>query len=372
MHLLSPNAYAQAAPLFEPFDFHLSVPSALRGQIPAELYASDLHHPTSAMLWVQHTLCLAGSPENAQFNLDLYHLFEESIFPAHPRNGFTITWEDHGWEQALRQMILLDHPPIIAPRQYYEIDLNPPGAQASGFPDLPEGLALRAVDPGLAEDRSFANLDELLEELLSERPSVEAFLEHSFGDCIVSKDLIVTWCLSEYNLGDRCEVGIATHPDYRGRGLAALTGKVFLMQAWDAGICRVGWHCWTRNEASGKTALKIGLKLERDYPACWVLSDRAALFSVHGEIDLHQGKYAGAAQWFERAAGLGTLPDWACMNAARAYARLEQPDAAFRYLNLAVEKGVLDFNELDADEHLQPLRGTKAWEEMMARNRGTV
>lgn len=281
----------------------------------------------------------------------------------------SLTWENPGWERALQQAILNDHPPIPGPRQYYAIDLNQPGVLPANLPDLPEGLALRLVNSDLTSNHSYANLDDLLEELLSERPTIEAFLENSFGACIVSADRIVTWCLSEYNLGPRCEVGIATHPDYRGRGLAARTGQAFLLQVREAGIRHIGWHCWTRNEASGKTALKIGLRKERDYPACFVLADRATHLSVHGEILLHQADYAGAVGWFERAFRQGEAPHWAYMNAARAFARLDRPDAAFQYMALALEKGFNDLEGLAQDEHLHSLRDDARWEELLGQSR---
>ena len=360
------DAYAQAAPLFQPLDFHLAVPSALQGRTPARLFTDRPDRPASALLWVQHTLFLAGAPDNPRFNQDLHDLFEETIFPAHPQDGFVLTWEDPAWEAALQQVIMGDRPPIPGPRQYYALDLSQLAPEPTG---LPPGLSLRPVDAALAADRAYANLDDLLEELLSERPTVQAFLENSFGTCIVSADSIVTWCLSEYNLGARCEVGIATHPDYRGRGLAALTGQAFLAQAQAAGINHIGWHCWTRNEASGKTALKIGLCKARDYPAGFVLSDRAAHLSVHGEILLHRGDYSGAAVWFERAFRQGEAPSWACLNAARTYARLDQPDLAFRYLALALDRGFTDLESLAEDEHLQSLRASPRWEALLAQAR---
>ncbi len=369
MQPISPSDYAQSIPLFQPLGFHLAVPFALQGQTPAQLFVDDARRPASALLRVQHSCYLAGAPDNAGFNAGLCQLFEKTIFPAQPQDGFVFKWENPGWEHALQQEILVDHPPIPGPRQYYAIDLNQPGALPDRLPDLPDGLALRAVDPALAENRAYTNLDDLRDELLSERPTIEAFLENSFGTCIVSPDLIVTWCLSEYNLGARCEVGIATHPSYQGRGLATLTGLAFLRQAKEAGITQVGWDCWTRNVASCKTALKIGLRKERDYPACFVLADPAAHLSVHGEIQLYQGKYREAAEWFERAFSHGEPPGWACANAARTYARLDQPERAFHYLELALKKGYADIEGLQNDEHLQSLHPSPRWEEIMAQGR---
>ncbi len=224
MQLLSQHDYAQAAPLFQPLDFHLAVPYALQGHTPARLYTDDPLRPSSALLWVQHTIFLAGAPDNVGFNEELYRLFEETIFPGHPADGFVLTWENPGWEQALQQVILRDHPPIPGPRQYYALDLTLPGALPAGPPDLPSGLALRPVDPALAADRAYTNLDDLLEELLSERPTVAAFLEHSFGTCIVSPDRIVTWCLSENKMGERRKLENPKNQKKKGRGMGRGTG----------------------------------------------------------------------------------------------------------------------------------------------------
>ncbi len=369
MQLVPLESYFRSDHIFQPLDYHLAVPAALQGRSPAQLYADDPLRPRSALLCVQHHFFLAGSAGNEAFNEELYRLFEQTIFPTHPRDGFVLTWEDPAWEYSLQQAILRDYPPIPGPRQYYELRLNEPGALPANLPPLPEGLHLRAVDQELTEDPRLSNRDALLEELLSERPPVTAFLENSFGTCIVSDNRIITWCLSEYNLDRRCEVGIATDADYRGRGLATLTGLAFLLQAQQAGINQVGWHCWTRNEPSGKTALKIGLHKERDYPACFVLADRVANLAVHGEIALDRGEYQAAADWFARAFHYGEGPGWAYKNAACVYARLDDPETAFHYLDLAIEKGYDDQKDLEENEHLQSLRRDTQWSKMMARMR---
>jgi RimJ/RimL family protein N-acetyltransferase len=73
--------------------------------------------------------------------------------------------------------------------------------------------------------------------------------------------------MSEYNVSDRCEIGIATAEKYQRKGIATLVTWSFLAEAHRRGYTRVGWDCWTRNEASGATARKAGFTLVEEYPA---------------------------------------------------------------------------------------------------------
>ena len=70
---------------------------------------------------------------------------------------------------------------------------------------------------------------------MSERPSVADFLARSFGYCLVHENQIIGWCMSEYNNGNRCELGIETAAPFRRRGLAAesATAKQQPMTIWE-------------------------------------------------------------------------------------------------------------------------------------------
>jgi hypothetical protein len=80
------------------------------------------------------------------------------------------------------------------------------------------GYKKLTVDAELMEQSSLNNMDELLNEMQSERCSGEDFLKQSFGFCMVHDQALVSWCLSEYNSGERCEVGVATQKEFRGLG----------------------------------------------------------------------------------------------------------------------------------------------------------
>jgi RimJ/RimL family protein N-acetyltransferase len=140
---------------------------------------------------------------------------------------------------------------------------------------LPDGFRLTPVDPVLLDDAALANRDALIEEACSERESVEDFLARSFGVALLHGRAIAGWCLSEYNLGQRCEVGIAVDGAFRRRGLAKALGRAFARQALAADVHDVGWHCWEDNAASVAMARALGFASVRAYPARLVRLARA-------------------------------------------------------------------------------------------------
>ena len=115
---------------------------------------------------------------------------------------------------------------------------------------------------------------EQLAEMCSERPSVEDFLARSFGVCLVDEEqgTLAGWCLSEYNCGNRCEVGIEVAEAYQRRGMGTLLARALCREAFARrGIRQVGWHCLAANAASGATARRAGLRLIKQYVGAVVL-----------------------------------------------------------------------------------------------------
>jgi RimJ/RimL family protein N-acetyltransferase len=110
-------------------------------------------------------------------------------------------------------------------------------------------------------------MDWVCEEMCSERASVEEFLGKSFGFAAVQRGAFACWCMSEYNLGNRCEVGIETVKEYRRRGLAVLVAGAMFSHAASVGVRRIGWHCWSDNAGSVATAESLGLRYVAEFPA---------------------------------------------------------------------------------------------------------
>lgn len=230
----------------------------------AHLFVDDIAAPKAAMIVCNSRVLCAGDASQGHFLNEMQGVFAEELIPAHTARGndaYLIYASGHGWDAVL-QNIFPDRSLYHGTRQYYEIKDFVPQADLK----LPDGFSMQPITPEFLS-RNLEGLDAVKEEMCSERASVEDFLARSFGICPVYENEIAGWCMSEYNVDDRCEIGIATAPNHQRKGIATLATWFFLAEADRRGYTRVGWDCWTRNEASAATARKAGFTLIEEYPA---------------------------------------------------------------------------------------------------------
>ncbi len=263
--------FTHAASLFAGLEHHLAVPAVFAGAAEGEVWVDDRTQPKVGVLKVSHRFYLGGVPLEGDCLGGMEALFAEKIIPA--------TRVAHQWGfllyftpgfQALIPTATLPGGVERYPgdRQYYLRDISPLDPMTT--PVLPEGFQLVEVSAELLADCDLGAREELIAEMQSERASAEEFLEKSFGMCLLHEHRVAGWCLSEYNLGARCEVGIATAEPFRRRGLAVMQGNAFLRLAAARGITQVGWHCWKNNVGSAITAQRLNFRAVQDYPSFFV------------------------------------------------------------------------------------------------------
>ena len=272
LHQLSPDSFHLAHRLFDT-ETRLAVTAALAGESPAELYVDDPAAPQAAilMLW-NHRIYLAGTPIKAAFSHDFASLLHDRYMPQGKEwlpFGFAIDFTPSLWEDSLASLFT-DMESLRAEHQYYSIRLRKP----IEAPALPEGFVLRKVDEALLAQSSLGNYQSLVGEIHSEAPSVDDFLQHRFGYCLQYGQELVGWCLSEYNHGKQCELGIETLEGFQRRGLATATALATMAHAQSVGMSRVGWHCWKANIASSSLARKLGFEHVEDHPVWHYRSKR--------------------------------------------------------------------------------------------------
>jgi hypothetical protein len=262
MSILEPASYPSLQHLACDAPHDLAVTAILAGDAAGRVYVDDTLNPRLALVsphWGRlYLLGRAGAGAASEIR----ELLREVVAPAACVAGasvFTLAYPPD-WEAYVSQ-VLEGKRAVQAERQYYRWagDVVPRTALPTGFAFLPADANL------LAGDR-IADLQLLRDEMASERASVNDFLARSFGLAAVYESQLAGWCLSEYNCGTRCEVGIAALELFQRRGLATAMGRAFLNLARTSGIREVGWHCWKQNAASAATALRIGLEHVADTP----------------------------------------------------------------------------------------------------------
>jgi RimJ/RimL family protein N-acetyltransferase len=368
IHELETTEYEKAWPLFRVMDHHLATQALLAGMLPGAVYVDDPSAPRAVLARVGHRLFLVGFERNDRFNEGLRRLFLETLYPqarAAGRVEFVLYYEPGRWERAIER-ILEGKFPMQDARHYYAFK----ELRHDWRTRVPPGFALRPVNRALLEGEPLGNLDSLVEEVLSEGPSVEHYLAHRFGFCVASRDEIAGWCLSENNWEDRCEVGIETSERYRRRGIATVTASALIEHALAQGVTTVGWHCYASNEESIATARTVGFEKVVEYPVTFAWFDEVANLAVNGNMHFWQGQYREALVWYERAFQAGQAPVWAYVNAASAKSLLGEREAAFRCLRQAIERGFDDVVRLKKSEHLKALHDSAEWKALVDRLEG--
>ena len=257
---------------------HLAVEAVAQGAAAGRLWVDDPLAPRSAVIWVQHRVFVAEEDGANKSPNGLNEVVREIAAAARARGDWGVgvyAAEGLKWEPVLDGLAWKS-----IEREYWEIgseEWKPlrAEAQAAELPaELAPRLALRTVDRELVTAAGFGRMELLREEMCSERPSVEDFLAQSFGVCLVDEEqnALAGWCLSEYNCGHRCEVGIEVVEAYQRQGLGTLLARALCQEAFARRkIGRVGWHCLAANAASGATARRAGLRLVKRYGGAVVL-----------------------------------------------------------------------------------------------------
>lgn len=335
----------------------------MAGETPGVIYVENKNNPRIAFAQFKQRAFLSGEP-SVRYEKMLKNFFttkvrkhcEEFNVPF-----FRLAVNHPEWLNIIVDVLYLREPIITGYRCYQKTITG----KIDKF-TMPEGFGIVPVDKELLNN-SFSGREDLLEEMCSERESVEAFLEKSFGVAAFKDNALAGWCLSEYNHQDQCEVGIATLPPYRRIGLAKAMTCEFINQAFENGITRILWHCFESNLPSWRTALSAGFSLGNNHEVLmlyWVPSLNQA---VHGNFNFEQENYSEALIRYQKALALENPEPWMAFNAACSAVHLDRPNLAFKHLSLAVDLGFNNLVYLVTSRHLDSLKKNPKWDEIIIR-----
>ncbi|WP_341668210.1 GNAT family N-acetyltransferase [Alcaligenes sp. SDU_A2] len=235
----------------------------------------------------------------------------------------------------------------------------PSVAALSVPPALPAGVEIAPIDRALLA-RPLDNLDVLHESIESWR-SEETFFDAAIGFCAVRGGQIVSHCLTDSVVGQRCEVGVSTDPAFRGLGLGRYLAWATVEQCMRRGLQEIEWHCHTSNKGSRAIARSIGLVEQQQYTAysCRLPAENAG--------DLEPARCLELAHHFEQAGG--HIP-WCYFYAAGARALIGDREGALRNIGLLIDGGWEGQAQwLDEFWALQTLQGDASFQALLALQR---
>ena len=367
---LAKNDYEKVRSIFTELQaYNLIIAAVIEGTSPGRIYVDDVSKPKTAFMCSVEGYYLAGYEGNATFNSGLRKLIAETIFAGDTvREG---EWEldlrflPGTWEARLEAILEgLDRPPIKFDRRHYVCRESKVDWKAQ----IPAGFSIQRVDEKLLTRPELTMPDHLINWMKINWGSIEDFMQKGFGFCTLHGEKVVCWCMADCVSGDACEVGIRTHPDYRRRGLATLTVAATVDYCLTHGFASVGWHCDKDNLGSVGVAEKAGFEKERDYVGYSYMFDKVDHLAVTGYYAFIAKQYREAAECYEKVFAMGDdHPHYHYHLAARAWAALGDNETAFRYLHQAVDEGLTDVNVIKNTKEFNPLHGTQAWQDLLAR-----
>jgi len=274
IYLLEKQDYPRVRDLYRPLDFHLASAAVLEGNNPGWVWVDDPAAPQTSFMISPEGCYLAGKPGNDSFNRALNAAIQTGKILG-PDIPLVLVLASDDWITALSTV---GQPRKVIPiaRRHYVYPASPPDPLSNQVGEgekagLPDGFTLHRLDAALLERPGLTIPEHIRGWISNNWGSTEAYLRDGFGFATLYGNEIVCWSLADCVSTLGCEIGIHTAPDYRRRGLAAITAAAAVDHALARGLPRVGWQCSEDNPGSWGTAEKVGFTLERCYILYYVV-----------------------------------------------------------------------------------------------------
>jgi RimJ/RimL family protein N-acetyltransferase len=372
MQELRIDDFERARPLFDGFDYSLSIQAAIEGNNPGRIYVNDAVRPRTAFALTVEGYLLAGEYDNPTTNEALGRLLKEKIFSGQVYvNGdwsMSLAVHPQAWESKLPELIPTHE--VEKHKRYHYL------CRALHFDwrdNIPEGYTVRYFDQALLDDPEITFPEAIrgwmeIEDLWW---SVNNFLAKGISYVVLHEGKIVSWCAPDCLAGDRIDVGIITHPAHRRRGLASIAVAATVEHCLNQGFNAVGWHCNADNIASWKTAEKVGFRRITDYAYYYYIYDPIDHLAELGWYYYRREEYAKTVQYYDQVFALrDENPDYYYHLAASAWALLENGEKALEYLSAAADNGWTNAEYTEGQQEFSILHGSPEWEAVLARMAG--
>ena len=239
-------------PMFEAIDSTIIL-SCLQGHM-GTAWVDDLENPTVAQITVGIFVFFAGNADTKAAEELLHNL---------PDFTLAIVGSDE-WRNRIETI----HAGLIEKFPRYRFEKNPEHLNRKHIQGListlPDGFEIKRIDKMIANDSSF---HELSEDFVSQFDSIDDFLNRGIGYAIINNNQVVSAATSFSMYDEGIEIEVASHPNYRRKGLATIVASTLILDCLDRGK----YPSWDgANMDSVKLAQKIGYKFKESYDTYFI------------------------------------------------------------------------------------------------------
>lgn len=354
LHMLDPAEYPLALSVLQGVEHAMAVNAVIERKAPGWIAIDQREAPKTLLASAPGAHYVIGDHQNPAFNQALAQLITGEILPRARQDGwavFNLHYFPNEWETVMDDIfagavLVKNYQRLFKFRQ----------RQMDWQARIPPGFTMRRVEPHLLSETRLKNIESLRERCKDYRDSWETFFKDgSLGFCLIHDESIAGWCVSDYVIGQQCELSVYTDDKYRRKGVATLTAAAAVDHCLANGLTDIVWNCWHHNLASAATAQKVGFEEVLHHHAVHLWLNPVDGFLVNGNLAMMRRDYGEAAGFYEGAFSLlaepGTqgkqycLLDWKDAestyryHAACAWALAGDKQAALRNLEKAWAKG---------------------------------
>ena len=254
---LPSDAAEQIRALFKPFDFSAAMAGLLECQSPGWIFADHPTAPTVAIASTAEGVFLTGRTDIPEVQDAVERFFKQELLTGKvlvkSPSSLYLSVAPSDWRKHLARFAP-GHPVAPTPRYHYLCT----AVVHDWRSHVPDAYAIRRVDHDLLKRADIPDL--LLHQFPVKRlwGSIDRALASAVGFAALEGEEVVAWCTPDCIGGDRIDFACATLPSHRRRGLAAATTSASVEAALRMGFHAAGWMCATSNEASWRTAERVG------------------------------------------------------------------------------------------------------------------
>ncbi len=297
MFELDQHQFERVGRLFRPYENHLVIFSALRGDTLARMWVDDVSKPQTAVLWDQADMGVyfSGRHQNNNFNqafneVLLTDIVAQAKVMSH-QDTLTFYGTSSQWEKSFRSLLA-----GTGAMPYNSLYFVQRPHRAPAVPPTKDHLRLQALDlPYLRKlNRQHPN-HSLLRWATQTFGSLPAFLDKCllWGVVDTEQERLVAWCIAKYitAVDDEvaCEIACGTDPEHPHTAVIALKGIRSHCQV--QGIERLGYHAMAGHTAE-------------------IEAVQAADFEPTGETFAYHVWVNPIDNYFQQAHYYGQIQDW--------------------------------------------------------------